>query len=106
MSAFDQLGFVPVEEIQNAFTGELDTIERDLRLNGIPSDPRIIINYINDIRERLLSKARGNLKEYLRENPHIKQEVREEKKKLEETNYRETWEKRIEKSRARTRSDV
>lgn len=78
-SPYDDLGFVPLDEVQNVFVSEFANIEEDIRKNGIPTDHKIFIEYLDAIRLRLLQKARFNLMEYIKKNPEVRREMREAK---------------------------
>lgn len=99
MSAIDQLGFVPIDEIQNIFSSEMAEIERELRKNGCPTNPRLIVEWIDAIRLTLMSRARDNLTRYVQNNPEIKKEARDERAAREQQEARQTWEQRVMKSR-------
>lgn len=99
MSAIDQMGFIPLDELQNVFCTELQKIEHDLKVNGIPADKKIIVEFIDSIRLRLMSRAKDNLQKYLIHNPQIKAEIRQEKALKEAEDTRKTWQERVSKNR-------
>lgn len=96
-SQYNLLGFVSTHEIMNVFTTELDRIEEDIRVNGIPQNPAIFFEYFDDIRQGLIKKAQFNLESYLKKNPEIKQEIRDEREAKEIKESKQTWQERREK---------
>jgi hypothetical protein len=99
LSTSPDLGFVALDEIANAFTFELERIERDYRHNGIPTDFKAIIEDIDCIRSQLLKRARHNFKQYVQNHPEIKQELRDKRKADEEKRDTRDWRDRVESNR-------
>lgn len=88
----DELGFVPIDQIQNVFSDKLTEIEQDLERQGVPSDPRLIIEWIDDVRQSLMQRARSNVAEYVRKNPVVKVKERvAEKEEKEKAEKRKDW---------------
>jgi hypothetical protein len=77
----DSIGFVPIEEIQNVFTKAMQDIENRLRqlLPTIEARGELahVIDVIDDIRGRLMKRARDNLVAYIRQNPTVIQNHRQ-----------------------------
>lgn len=101
MSAIDDLGFVTLDTIQDVFSYELTRVERDLQINGAPANSRIIVEWIDSIREKLMAQARGNVKDYVINNPHIRQEMRQEREFKDTQSQRKDYLDRIKESRDR-----
>lgn len=100
-SAIDNMGFITLDELQDAFTYEMDEIERDIAVNGMPSNPRVLIEWVDGLRMQCLKRARGNLKDYLRNNPHVRQEVRQERELKDVTDSRRDYMDRVKANRER-----
>ncbi len=79
MSALEQLGFVPIDEIQNIYITTLDKILEDIRVNGVPRNEKVIVDYMDEFRSQLMRRAKLNLLSYLKSNPQVKEEVRQER---------------------------
>lgn len=99
MSAIDERGFIPIDEVQNIFITELAKITQDLHVNGVPMDEKIIYEYIDTIRLRLMQKAKYNIDTYLKQHPSVRAEIRAEKENLEQTSGRKSYKERIKDSR-------
>lgn len=95
---FDGLGFVPVDEIQSIFTHEATEIERDLRRNGVPANPKDILDYVDHIRATLIKRAKHNIDAYILAHPTIKKDAREAKVQTTTSDSRKTWEERRQKN--------
>lgn len=93
-SEYETLGFVPCDEIQNVFVMEMTKIELDLRKQGCPQNPALIIEWIDGIRLMLMQKAKFNIYEYIRKNPELKARINEKKANEEKTKEQKTWEER------------
>ncbi len=98
---FDGLGFIPVDELQSIFTHETSKIELDLRRNGIPPNPKDILDYIDNIRLLLLKRSKQNLDGYMKNHPLIRKDIRESKVATDLTDNKKTWEERIKNNRAK-----
>lgn len=104
MERFELLGFVDLNELQNVFATELAKIDENIRINGgVPQNHRIIIEWIDNIRLSLISKARNNMQGYLQKHPEIRQGIRDERQAKETTEARKSWKDRVEKNRERAR---
>lgn len=72
---------MPIEEIQNVFTKAMQDIENRLRqlLPTIEARGELahVIDVIDDIRGRLMKRARDNLVAYIRQNPTVIQNHRQ-----------------------------
>lgn len=101
MSAIDQLGFVTLDEIQDAVTYEMDVITQDIRVNGMPSNERVLMEWVDGIRLQLLKRARSNLSDYLHNNPHVRQEMREDRELKDTTDAHKDYLERVKKNRDR-----
>lgn len=101
MSAIDQLGFVSLDEIQNVFTYELAEIEQDLLRQGVPANHRVIVEWIDGIKLKLMSRAKDNLQKYLTTNPEVKKEMRDERAAKEAAETRIAWDQRVARNRQR-----
>lgn len=104
MRDMDNLGFVPIEEIQNIFTTDLSAIEADIRRNGVPMDGKIIFEWFDGLKQKLYKRAKWHIDEYVRQNPIVKEKQREEKDKP-KANYKDRWEEKVKASRAQAVAD-
>jgi hypothetical protein len=103
VSRYEMLGFCDLQEIQNVFTSELQKIDDDIRRNGPPTNHRLIIEWVDNIRLLLIKRAKHNLTHYLSNNPEVKAQIRldkvDENVKAQAMDYKE----RIAKSREKAR---
>lgn len=100
MSVMDNLGFVPVEEIQGVFAIEMKEIEEELRDRGIPHNYKDIIEIIDGIRLKLMMRARRNVKDYLLKNPEVKMEGHKRKEEEFSKSQQEAYEDRVKRNKA------
>jgi hypothetical protein len=100
-SAIDQMGFVTIDEVQDAFVYEMNVIQQDLAVNGIPANEKIIIEWIDGIRLQVLKRAQSNLQAYIQNNPHVRQEIREERELKDVGDARLEYLDRVKKNRER-----
>lgn len=101
--AIDALGFVTLDVIQNVFTTEMTKIGEDLYINGIPRNERIVFEWFDQLRQRLLQRARTDIVDYLKNSPHVKEEIRQEREMAAQKDARMTWRERVEKNRGKNR---
>lgn len=101
MKSFEYLGFVPIDEIQSTFTQEFRAIEDDIRINGMPHDHRIVVEWIDNIRLRLLQRARHNLDSYIKQNPHVRKEAMQVKAAADQEDTKRSWKDRVAQNKAR-----
>lgn len=93
---YSDLGFVPVEEINNVFVEQMTVFENEMRKNGIPANPAVLVEWLDGVRLKLFQKAKFNIETYIRRNPHIKKAQTEEKAADAKSNEQLTWESRRE----------
>lgn len=105
MRDMEQLGFVPVEEIQDIFTTHLSQIEDDIRRNGVPLDGKIIFEWIDELRGKLYKRAKWNIDTYLRQNPQQKIKEHQEREKAPKASYKESWEEKVKAQRQQAIAD-
>lgn len=105
MKDMENLGFVPIEEIANIFTTELSTIEADIHRNGVPLDPKIIFEWMDQIRGKLFKRAKWHIDEYVRQNPVQKVKEHQEREKTPKASYKESWEQKVKTARQQAISD-
>jgi phage terminase small subunit len=95
-----ELGFITMDDIQNVFSVEMSKMNDDITSNGYPQDPKILMDYIDELRLKLLMRARLNLQEYLHMNPEVKKKAREEKAQEEVKRVTsQGWKDRVSKAR-------
>jgi hypothetical protein len=99
------LGFVPLEEIQNAFSFEMRRIEEDYKKNGVPTLNGVMED-IDCIRSQLLKRAADNFHAYIKTHPEVKKEMREARKAEEETKDTRGWADRVLASREEARREA
>ncbi len=97
----NDLGFVPIEQIQDVFSFEMSEIEDDIKRNGIPADYKIIFDWIDGIRGKLMSRAKNNMDEYLRKNPIVVNKKRElrEADNAQSKSMAENWQEKVKNTR-------
>ncbi len=100
-SAIDQLGFVTVDEVQNVFSYEVGKIEEDIAKNGFPLDHKIVMEWMDSIRLRLVQRARFNMDDYVKKNPEVRRQKREDKdaNDAQSLKAQETWQERVKVAR-------
>lgn len=103
MNPFEGLGFVSIDEIQNAFTFQMDQIEDDLKRNGPPANHVIIIEWIDQIRQELMRRARHNLDQYLLFNPQVRQAAMETRELKDAKEAHLDYKDRVAKNREKAR---
>lgn len=84
MSAFDALGFVPIEEVNNVRVTKLRELEEKL-LPHCPTierraDHAFIMDFFEGIFLEMQKRARGNVEDYIKRNPQVKKEQRDARK--------------------------
>lgn len=100
MKADPSLGFITLDDIQNVFAVEMNKMDEDIANNGYPQDPKILMDYIDELRLKMLMRARLNLQEYLHMNPEVKKKAREEKAQEEVKRVTsQGWKDRVNKAR-------
>jgi hypothetical protein len=82
---------------------ELARIEQDIKTNKMPTDEKIFFEMIDGIRLQIMKRARYNIKSYILNNPHVKQEAMEVRELNDSRAERQTYQERIKKSRERAR---
>lgn len=104
-SKYDDLGFVPIEEIQNVFTIALTELEDEVMPEGTGIEKRHVLEFFDGLKYKLVNRSKYNLQEYLQQNPIVKAEVRKEKADEQSKKNRETWENRVANNRRAMRSE-
>jgi hypothetical protein len=99
LTSANEFGFVTIHEIQNIFISHLREMEMDMRVNRVPANPKVIFDWVDEIRAEIISKARINVEEYLRQNPDLKKDAREAKLKNTDSDLRKSWQERVQKRR-------
>ena len=99
MSAFDQLGFVSLDDVQNVFITEIKKLEEDYKRQGVPTNPRVVFETLDAIRMTLMKRAKDNVKNYLLNNPHVRKEMREVKDARDQNVAQKSWKQRVQESR-------
>jgi len=99
MSAIETLGFVPIDEIQNIFITVAHKTEEYIKLNGMPRNEKDVIDILDEYRSQLMRRAKTNLANYLKNNPQVKQEIREEREAKTLESSRMTYQERREKAK-------
>lgn len=101
---YEQLGFVTIDEIQNVFTEQKTKLMQKILPYCPTIEARGDIQYVLDefdaTRALIVKRARDNVKEYLRNNPHVKQAERQEQAEKSAATTRQTYEDRIRIGRA------
>lgn len=99
MKAHD-LGFVPIEEIQNIFVTEITAIEEDIARNGMPLDHKIVFEWFDQLRQQLFKRSKYNIEEYLKANPIVKEAKKQERdQELSKSSRPLGWEDKVKKAR-------
>lgn len=100
MSGDPDLGFITLDDVQNVFSVEMSKMNDDICNNGYPQDPKILMDYLDELRLRLMQRARNNLKDYLHKNPDVKKKERESRA-VDEVKRQNSqgWRDRVNKSR-------
>lgn len=100
MSKDPDLGFITLDDVQNVFSVEMTKMNDDICNNGYPQDPKILMDYLDELRLRLMQRARLNLTDYLQGNPEVKKKARQEREQEEIRKQTATsWKDRVNKSR-------
>ena len=100
MKADPSLGFITLDDIQNVFAVEMNKMDEDIANNGYPQDPKILMDYIDELRLKLLMRAKDNLTDYLLGNPEVKKKAREQRDELEvKRSTSQGWKDRVSKNR-------
>lgn len=106
-SAIDMLGFVGVHEVQNTFAKHLEKIDVYININGNKDAKTCLFSkaelfdMLDDLRQDLIHRARGNLMEYLRNNPHIREQMRDERMAEQVQETKMDWRDRVKANRER-----
>lgn len=106
---YDDLGFVSLDEVQNVFVEGLRELE-DKVLANVPAiegrmDRAYIVTHVDEMRLKLMQRARHNLTDYLTKHPIVRSEEREKREKESQERNRTTWEARVKLGRTQAAKD-
>lgn len=96
---YDDLGFVTLDEIQNVFVEGLRNLEEKI-LPNVPAiearmDRAYITTAVDEMRLKLMQRARHNVQDYLTRHPVVRNEDRERREKESADKNKTNWENRV-----------